>query len=249
MTTRGSSSVDQRLQRAVAPVDGHGRSQRTPSSVNSHQRGSGATMRWGRAGIGLVVVANIVFIAQMVRHAAVPKPPARKAATTAVGGRERRAATRPRAAAAASRSRGRARRADVALHAATSTRGLSYLFCQLHAAPDLVPHLLGPGYDKNAPPVSATTPLRSRRRSPRRRSRRGCRSRRCRSPTWRSRPARAGMRPSRQPRVPPPRRHDALLLSWRLNAPGFRSAWKLSKLRLMGWEHTGGELRGHSATG
>ena len=38
---------------------------------------------------------------------------------------------------------------------------------------------------------------------------------------------------------------DALLLSWRLNAPGFRSAWKLSKLRLMGWEHTGSELRGH----
>ena len=40
-------------------------------------------------------------------------------------------------------------------------------------------------------------------------------------------------------------RTDALLLSWRLNAPGFRSAWKLSKLRLMGWEHTGSELRGH----
>ena len=36
---------------------------------------------------------------------------------------------------------------------------------------------------------------------------------------------------------------DALLLSWRLNAPGGR--WPKGSFRLMGWEHTGSELRGH----
>ncbi|KAL1500497.1 hypothetical protein AB1Y20_013154 [Prymnesium parvum] len=35
----------------------------------------------------------------------------------------------------------------------------------------------------------------------------------------------------------------ALLLSWQLNAP--RGAWPKGTFRLMGWEHTGSELRGH----
>lgn len=37
---------------------------------------------------------------------------------------------------------------------------------------------------------------------------------------------------------------DALLLSWRLNAPG-GGKWPKGAFRLMGWEHTGSELRGH----
>ena len=36
---------------------------------------------------------------------------------------------------------------------------------------------------------------------------------------------------------------DSLLLAWRLTAQGGR--WKPGSLRLMGWEHTGSELRGH----
>ena len=36
---------------------------------------------------------------------------------------------------------------------------------------------------------------------------------------------------------------DSLLLAWRLTANGGR--WKPGSMRLMGWEHTGSELRGH----
>ena len=36
---------------------------------------------------------------------------------------------------------------------------------------------------------------------------------------------------------------DSLLLAWRLTAHGGK--WKPGSLRLMGWEHTGSELRGH----
>ena len=34
-----------------------------------------------------------------------------------------------------------------------------------------------------------------------------------------------------------------MLLAWRLTAHGGK--WKPGSLRLMGWEHTGSELRGH----
>ena len=184
-------------------------------------------MRWGRAGIALVVAANIVFVAQMVRHGAAPKldPPARKPQPQ----------PQQQPAAPTSLSTLQPPRVDFRTSAANFT--LRQTSCPIYS---------GPGYDKNRHP-SRDTPL----------------------PAFEA-PFTSTPRPPRLPLAPLPladvalaagtRWHaafetnreflrlvdtDALLLSWRLNAPGFRSAWKLSKLRLMGWEHTGSELRGH----
>ena len=96
-------------------------------------------MRWGRAGIALVVAANIVFVAQMVRHGAAPKldPPARKPQPQA----------QQQPAAPTSLSTLQPTRVDFRTSSANFT--LRQTSCPIYS---------GPGYDKNRHP-SRDTPL------------------------------------------------------------------------------------------